>query len=64
MEYIILADHSYPDLEAKVRELIEMGWEPLGGVSITSELNVYTSASSGCVTSEVTFSCAQAMVKK
>ena len=35
MEYTILSDYGVQDLIKQVKSLIDQGWEPLGGISIS-----------------------------
>ena len=52
-DYTILTTDTVGELAAEVRELMEEGWVPLGGVSVAAAMNEW----------EVVEICVQAMVK-
>lgn len=65
MQYMIATRDSIHDLETCVQELIDAGWRPLGGVSV-SESQLVTGSmrdGDGSFGSSSQIFCAQAMVK-
>ena len=36
MQYTLLAEHNREELISKVTELIKQGWQPLGGIAVST----------------------------
>ena len=64
MLYEILGAEDIKALEAVVRTAIADGWEPLGGVSVSSHYASWENGRKGYTESETTYIFVQAMVKR
>lgn len=64
MKAYMIAKHNYADdLAADVEALMRDGWEPLGGVAVTSHYEQWENARKGYTESETFVLYAQAMVR-
>jgi hypothetical protein len=63
MEYEILGADDIKNLETVVRDAIADGWEPLGGVSVSSHYRSYVDRD-GFTEGESNYTFVQAMVKR
>lgn len=64
MEYEILGADDLKNLESVVRDALAEGWEPLGGVAVSSHYARWTNERKGWEESETRYTFLQAMVKR
>lgn len=63
MEYRIIVEKTYSDLEKYVNKLIKDGWKPQGGVAISIYDEEYYDFSFKCNITKIKCDYAQAMIK-
>lgn len=62
MKYQVISRSAASDLATEVCDLMEQGWRPLGGVSVSSHAYTYTGRKGEDTCEEYTY--AQAMIKE
>jgi len=64
IEYQIVWAGDRDSLQVAVRDEIEDGWEPLGGVSVASHFEKWENSRKGYTESESVYTFVQAMIKR